>query len=247
MTVRGDFQITIKVEQMKKVANKGKSTLGVLLLIVGSFLLAGNLGFISDEIYHTFLRWPSILILIGVFQMFRKDFGSGLIVFSIGIFFLLPHLYEGFHFRDLFRYWPVLLIIAGVVFIFGKKSMHLHRMGITDSKEDLIDVVSIFGGGVTKINSDNFQGGEITCIFGGEEVNLQGAKMNANGAVIDLTTIFGGAKITIPRDWSVKVDVLSIFGGFSDKRMYEADSESEGKVLTIKGVAIFGGGELRNF
>ncbi len=232
---------------MKKVVNKGKSTLGVLLLIVGSFLLAGNLGFISEDIYYTFLRWPSILILIGVFQMLRKDFGSGLIVFSIGFFFLLPHLYDGFHFRDIFRFWPVLLIVAGVVFIFGKKSIHHHKLGVSERNEDILDVVSIFGGGVTKINSDNFQGGEITCIFGGEEVNLQGAKMSPEGAVIDLTTVFGGTKMTIPRDWSVKVDVISIFGGFSDKRMYEADKDQEGKILTIKGVAIFGGGELRNF
>ncbi len=232
---------------MSKNINKGRSAIGVLLLIIGSFMLAGNFGFISDEIYYALFRWPSILVLIGVFQMIKKDFGHGLLVFAVGVFFLMPYLSDGIQFSDLVKYWPVLLIIAGVVFIFGKKSRYIHKLDVKGGKDDVLDVVSIFGGGITKNNSDNFQGGEITCIFGGEEVNLQGAKMNHNGAVIDLTTVFGGTKISIPRDWNVKVDVVSIFGGFSDKRMYESNSEAVDKVLTIKGVAVFGGGELRNF
>ncbi len=232
---------------MRKSVHNGKAVLGILLFIVGSFLLAGNLGFISDDIYYTFFRWPSILILIGIFQMVRKDVSSGLIVFSIGVFFILPRIIEGFHIGDLFRYWPVLLIIAGLVFIFGKKNFKNGKFGSKDRNEDVLDIVSIFGGGVTKVNSDSFQGGEITCVFGGAEVNLQGVEIHPDGAVIDLTTLFGGTKISIPRDWSVKVDIISIFGGFTDKRMYESSSDSDSKVLTIKGVAIFGGGELRNF
>ncbi|WP_066630100.1 LiaI-LiaF-like domain-containing protein [Labilibacter marinus] len=233
---------------MEKIFNKGKASLGLILLIVGGFLLLGNLGLIPHEIYHTFFRWPSILIVVGIFQIIRKDFGSGLIVISVGTFFLLPHVVNGFHFRDIFMYWPALLIIAGVVFIFGKKGGEASSNWFSSSsKEDVVDVVSIFGGGVTKIESDDFKGGEITCIFGGAEINLQNAQISPEGAVIELTTIFGGSKLTVPRDWSVRVEVVSIFGGFADKRIYESEPGENTKTLVIKGAAIFGGGELRNF
>ena len=233
---------------MEKIFNKGKSSLGLLLLVVGGFLLLGNLDIIPGDIYYTFFRWPSILILVGIFQLMRKDYGSGLIVISVGTFFLLPYVMDDFHFSDIFKYWPVLLIIAGIVFVFGRKNKAGDsKWFVNESKDDVIDTVSIFGGGVTKINSTNFKGGEITCIFGGEEINLQNAELSPEGAVIELTTIFGGSKITVPRDWNVRVDIVSIFGGFADKRMYESQVEEGSKTLIIKGAAIFGGGELRNF
>ena len=233
---------------MEKIINKGKSSLGLILLVVGGFLLLGNLGYIPHDIYSRFFRWPSLLILVGIFQLIRKDFTSGLIVISVGAFFLMPYVLDDFNYRDIFRLWPVLLIIAGIIFVFGKKPNKTNSKWFANqSKDDVVDVVSIFGGGVTKIDSPNFKGGEITCIFGGEEVNLQNSHLSAEGAVIELTTIFGGTKIVIPRDWNVRVEVVSIFGGFADKRIYESESGQKDKTLIIKGAAIFGGGELRNF
>ncbi|MCW3805264.1 LiaI-LiaF-like domain-containing protein [Plebeiibacterium marinum] len=232
---------------MEKIANKGKSALGVILLIVGLFLLGGNLGIIPNDIYNIFHRWPSILLLIGIFQLIRKDISSGLITLTFGIVLLMAFASDSFHFRDVIKFWPAVLIVAGISFIFRKKSFAQRKWLHKGVADDVLDVVSIFGGGVTKINSSNFLGGEITCIFGGEEVNLQSASLAEEGAVIELTTIFGGSKITVPRNWNVKVDVVSIFGGFSDKRMYEPETGSEKKTLVIKGIAVFGGGELRNF
>jgi hypothetical protein len=41
----------------------------------------------------------------------------------------------------------------------------------------------------------------------------------------------------------VQVEVVSIFGGFSDKR--HSSTIDRDKKLIIKGVAIFGGGEIK--
>jgi len=232
---------------MEKIRKSGKAALGFVFLLVGGFMLAGNMGLVPHEIYHSLFRWPSILILIGIFHFIKRDFTPGIILSSIGVFFLMPHLIDSFNYGDVFTFWPVLLIVVGVVFIFGKQSYNKGKYKVSGNKDEIIEAISIFGGGVTKIDSDNFKGGEITCIFGGEEVNLQDAKMSEEGAVIEMTTVFGGTKITVPRDWNVKVEVVSIFGGFADKRMYASDNPSGYKTLIIKGTAIFGGGELRNF
>ena len=42
-------------------------------------------------------------------------------------------------------------------------------------------------------------------------------------------------------------DVISVFGGFSDKRNTIMPNQNiEDKTLVIKGLVIFGGGEIRN-
>ncbi len=60
--------------------------------------------------------------------------------------------------------------------------------------------------------------------------------------------VFGGSKIIVPQDWDVKVEVSAVFGGFTDKRIKSPEIERDlSRTLIIKGIAIFGGGELTNF
>ncbi len=231
---------------MKEFGKSNRNTFGVFLLIVGGFLLLGNLDIIPGDIYYALCRWPSLLILYGLMKIIRKDLSHGLIVMAVGIFFLMPHLSNNIEYRDVFRYWPVLIILAGISFMFGKNRQRHREWNKSVKNEDVIDVVALFGGGVTKVESDNFQGGEITCIFGGAEVNFQSAALCPQGATIEFTTVFGGAKLMVPKEWNVKVEVVSIFGGFSDKRIYPVENGNSANTLLIKGTAIFGGGELRN-
>jgi hypothetical protein len=57
--------------------------------------------------------------------------------------------------------------------------------------------------------------------------------------------VFGGCKLIVPADWEIKVEVNAVFGGFSDKRLnLPTITEKSGKILIIKGVAVFGGGEI---
>ena len=87
-----------------------------------------------------------------------------------------------------------------------------------------------------------------TAIFGGSEINLSRCKLAEGKNIIDVFMIFGGSNIVVPPDWSIKIDVLSIFGGFSDKRQnFTDESKKENKELYIKGLAIFGGGEIKNY
>ena len=47
-------------------------------------------------------------------------------------------------------------------------------------------------------------------------------------------------------NWDVKIDVIAIFGGFSDKRRNMTTSSEGDRRLVIKGIAIFGGGEIKS-
>ena len=45
----------------------------------------------------------------------------------------------------------------------------------------------------------------------------------------------------VPSDWDVKIEVVAIFGGYSDKRVISAVSPD--KRLVVKGISLFGGGD----
>jgi len=63
---------------------------------------------------------------------------------------------------------------------------------------------------------------------------------------LEVTMIFGGSKFIVPEDWDIKLEITSVFGGFSDKRQRTIVVPDKSRQLVISGVAIFGGGEITN-
>ncbi len=115
------------------------------------------------------------------------------------------------------------------------------------SSDDVLDDVAVFGGGDRVISSQQFQGGRITNIFGGSKYNMSTAKLAQGRHYLEVVMIFGGSKFIIPENWDVKIEVTSIFGGFSDKRVKSLVSKDQDRTLVITGTTLFGGGEIVNF
>jgi hypothetical protein len=111
--------------------------------------------------------------------------------------------------------------------------------------EDFIDAVAVFGGIDKMVFSKTFKGGEIVCIFGGGEINLSQADFE-KVATVNVTAIFGGLKLTVPPNWSVRSELNPVFGGIDDKRSHTAVPDPD-KVLILKGTVIFGGVDIRSF
>ena len=59
--------------------------------------------------------------------------------------------------------------------------------------------------------------------------------------------IFGGTKLIVPEEWDVKVEITSVFGGFSDKRVRSVVEKDSGSMIVITGACVFGGGEIVNY
>ena len=114
------------------------------------------------------------------------------------------------------------------------------------SQEDFVDSTSIFGGANKIILSKDFKGGDIVNIFGGTELNLTQADINGK-AELEMTTIFGGTKLIIPSNWSIKSEATIIFGGIEDKRALPPAASTTDKILVLKGTVIFGGIEIKSF
>ena len=234
------------IEKHSKRKSNKLSLLGIIFIVVGAVLIAKKMDIIPASISHIIISWQMLLIGIGVANILTKaNYRSGLILISIGTFFILPKMFDiPFEVREMF--WPAIFIVIGVLMV-SVKNRH-RSFGNNESSEHCIDMLTLFGGGNRKITSDQFIGGKVTSIFGGSEIDLTGASLRDNECEVDVFTMFGGAEITVPRGWEVQVDVTSIFGGFDDKRgpVELTDGEFK-KTLVIKGFTIFGGGEVKSY
>jgi predicted membrane protein len=218
--------------------------LGILFVAIGSLLMLENLDLLPYDLSHIFISWPMLLIVIGIYNLSRKASSAGFILIGIGSYFLIPRIFDvPEHFFH--NFWPVILVIVGIVFITQWNRKPSLPMGNGEvNNNDILDETAIFGGRNMSLVSEQFRGGKITAIFGGSKVNLLYCKP-VDGCIIDVATIFGGTKIIVPENWNIKTEVVSIFGGFEDKRGNSVISRvDQSKIVVIKGVAIFGGGEI---
>jgi predicted membrane protein len=226
------------------------SLAGISLVIIGIILLAGNLGMIPQEFWDIIYQWPTVFLIIAIINLLKRKFLLSFVLSALWVFFVLPDIFPEIRIDRLKDFWPVLIVLVGILFLNTHKknrSFRYEKEKNPRNSNDTIEEVAIFSGNIKRIESSNFQGGEITSIFGGTELFLNNSKLSPEGATIELVNVFGGVKFIVPKDWNVKIEVTSIVGGFADKRVYIGDETTSKQTLTIKGITILGGGELTNF
>jgi predicted membrane protein len=215
--------------------------IGIIIIAVGGLLLLGNLDIIDYTIPSFLLSWKSILIIIGLIVIANSGNNStGLILIGIG---LIAHLPE---------FWPVILIVLGLYLIARTKGFGKFYSPSENSSEPFVDGervndVAVFGGGKKYFQTNNFRGGKITAIFGGSEIDLIDCKLAEGDNILDVFAMFGGSTILVPSEWRVELDLIPIFGGFSDSRRKDPNLvQPTDRKLKVKGFVLFGGGEIKN-
>lgn len=228
--------------------HNNRAITGVILVLVGLFLVMRNTGIFPDFIDHVIFSWPMLLVTIGLVITIGSSGSksSGVILMAIGAFFLIPHIFrETF---DVNMFWPAIFIIIGIVFIFSKRRGWNSVSTSAPVGDDYIDYVHVFSGGERQIVSDNFRGGKVTAVFGGSEIDLTKAKLAPGVSEIELACVFGGTTIIVPDDWNIKIDVVPVLGGFGDSRkLNPGRTVDTTRQLIIKGAVVFGGGEVKSY
>ena len=225
-----------------------RAIIGVVLVMVGLFLVLRNTGIFPDFIDHVIFSWPMLLVAIGlVMTLGASEKTSGVIVMAVGGFFLIPMIFrETFHAYNMF--WPSIFIIIGVIFISSKRRgwNSVASAGIVG--DDYIDYVNVFSGGERQIVSENFKGGRISAVFGGMELDLTKAKLAPGRNELEIACVFGGATFIVPDDWNISIEVTPVLGGFSDSRkLIPGRIIDTTRQLVIKGAVVFGGGEIKSY
>lgn len=231
--------------------------IGIILLLFGSVFLLRQMGIVLPD---WLFSWQMALIVLGLFIGVRKSFqgATWLILILIGTIFLINE----FVFLDELRRFilPIILIGSGLFFIFRPKKTYDYIQydatgnpletplpgGVVPSNEDFIDTTAIFGGCKRKVYSKTFRGGDMVNIFGGSEIDLTQADFTGT-AVIEATTLFGGATLLVPSHWNVISNAVAILGEVKDKRVMTNIPDNSNKTLIIKGTVIFGGVDIKSF
>lgn len=251
-TIMDYNRITEKQKNKSCKKQDGLPVIGFFFIGLGIVFLLDRLHLIPNEWRSIIISWQVLLIFIGTINIFRNHARfPGLILILVGTAFILPEIVHiPFETKQLL--WPLIMIIVGAAILLkGKhfKTPHIFNQNQENHViSEKIDEVAIFGGGKRVITTQNLQGGNITAIFGGLEIDLSDAEIQDDVIILEVAAIFGGATIIVKPEWDVQVQVSSIMGGFSDKRkVYKNDSKEGAKRLIIKGAAIFGGGEVKSF
>ena len=225
--------------------------LGGILIILGGIFLLNTMDVLHFRFANVVFSWPFIMLVIGVFILVNteKKFLGG-ILSGIGALFLIPRVFPEVDYNAGIIF-PIILIVLGAYIILKRRKVESESTPFSDTSQvnkDKIDDVSIFGGGTKIISSSNFQGGNVTAIFGGSEINLMNCQLADGDNILDVLCIFGGTTIIVPKEWNVVINVTSILGGFSNKAIRNPSIViDQSKTLHIKGLAMFGGGEVKTY
>lgn len=233
-----------------KRADQGRIFWGLILIILGTLFLFDQLGEIDfGEIISTY--WPAIFIILGLSILVGSGFrstGPGLFFILFGAFFLLMRL-EILH-RSLWHYWPVFVIAAGLWILLRPA---FERGGGPEEKKspdaaltaDELGVSAVFAGLKRRVESPAFKGGKAEVVLGSFDLDLTGAGLAGDEAVLYLSAVLGSIVIRAPRDWQVVLEGSPVLGDIEDKRRPAAPTERK-ITLRIKGSAVLGSIEVKD-
>lgn len=208
---------------------------GLMVVALGVILLLQNLGVINYDSWrnHSSVFFGSGLICAGVFAVIAsvRLWVAGVPLVMVGVGMILRGV--GVVDINIWKFfWPVLVIVAGLALIF--------RFGPSRQKAADANKVAVFYGDGSRVKG-KYDGGSLTAIFGGVELDLRDAKIT-NNAVIEVLVFCGGVSVLVPENIVVENDVRGILGDSDDKTSASASAKTK---LYIRGECILGGFEVK--
>ncbi|MDA3844326.1 MAG: DUF5668 domain-containing protein [Candidatus Kapabacteria bacterium] len=216
-----------------------KNFLAIALIIFGIGLILEQMSWIDLSIAQW---WPLIVIGFGLKLLYStKGLTSGLLLTTVGLILLAHQL----HFITSFWsfMWPSLLIIFGISMIAGKsrrkQKSAAGKQGFKQNTADEFDVNCLFTSIDQKLNSENFRSGSVSVLFGSAEVDLSQSRIATNGAIVDLSCIFGELTLIVPNECKVISNGTPIFGKLSDRTFNKNNLNADTPTIEINYSLVF--------
>lgn len=223
---------------------RSRIIIGLLLIILGAGFLLDKLDILNfSDLLSDW--WALIFVIIGLVQLFKRNRGSAL----PGLFFiLLGVVLLGRKVADinvLEYFWPVLIIVIGFLFIFRKRKNRRFEGRKQIELKNVLKNTTIFSGSDIRSNSQKFEGGEVTAVFGGTKIDLRDVRLAEGGAHLELNVVFGGITLIIPQNMQIEASGTPLFGGWEDKT-HSTSANGEVSTLYLVCNPLFGGIEIKN-
>ena len=248
-----------------------KIVVGILIMVVGAFLLLNNLlnnmGFFVPDVYHFVISWQTLLIAIGLILLFDKPTDhktAGIVLIVIGGLFMLPKIFP-LNIGSLVV--PVAIIAVGIGFVIKaatrknenneiwlnghpdwKEHFKNFEKNVTTDRGGIVRKEYVFSASKEKWTQGKLRNVEIEATFSGVELDFTQAELADDikvAAYIKVKSVFSGVILYVPDDWNIMVQKSGVFGGFTDSRPNKVLQASGDKLVVLEVEAVFGGGEIR--
>ncbi|MDO9549234.1 MAG: LiaF-related protein, partial [Candidatus Marinimicrobia bacterium] len=147
------------------------------------------------------------------------------------------------HWHQIWRLWPVILIIIGIGMLLKRSSKNAgDTSDFMASSDDRLEINSIFSSTERQISSQQFRGGEINAVFGNIKLDLRSAKVVPEGCHLRANAIFGSIEIYVSPGASVNFKGFQFLGRVDNL----ATVSGSGPTITIDGDAVFGNIRISN-
>lgn len=230
--------------QEQRAQSVGRLIIGLGIILVGALILLDNLEVM--EARHLFRYWPVLLVAYGAYRLILPGPGKGFggLILVVGAVLLA----NAMDLTDinLWELWPVLIILLGLSLIFRARTLGggSAEGEAASTAENTVSGTAILGGFKRVVTADDFRGASLTAIMGGCELDLTGATIKEQQAVVDVFAFWGGVELRVPPTWQVQVEATPILGGVEDKTRPTPGAAL--KRLVIRGQAVMGGVEISN-
>jgi predicted membrane protein len=232
-------------------------TFALLVIGIGLLLLCLNGGMLPVAWKCFFISWPMLLFVLGCSALCKIHYVPGIILTSIGTFFLVQRFPGGsFDGQFVSTWWPVFIIIGGGLIFFSillKPKQFIrarrHKKGCwednhfstqKENSDGAINYKLVFSGMEQVILDPVFKGGIIETVFGGMELDLRLTALREGDTYLYVKTVFGGVDIKAPDSWLIEIRSDSAFGGVTDDRSKSRDFDHSKKLIIVAN-AVFGG------
>ena len=233
---------------------------GLLIVLFGGCLLLNNLGLLHLHLYARYL-WPCGVILLGLCIAIanrRLDFFS-LALMAGGTYWLLVsmHIVR----RVGFSIWgPCLLVLLGLTMLFPRRN-HIptyeapndtdtqrraedadvgERPTASTTQGDGVVRSSVyFGSDNRRVGGPHFAALYATTVFGSTKLDLCDFQAAADTCPVNISCVFGGFDLYVPRDWRVeRRGMTCALGSLALKGAPNPDAHH---ILVLDGLVAFGG------
>jgi hypothetical protein len=213
-------------------APRSRALLGLVLIGIGLLLTLDSAGILRSGGIGRW--WPLLPIGIGIVKVRQPradgQRAAGVAFLLLGGFFLLMNVLA------IGAAWPLLMVAFGV-FLLWRGLERPQPEAVPPVPSPYITEMALMGYLKRIPAARNFQGGSVTAVMAGVELDLRQAALADGTAVIDVVAFWGGIEIKVPRGWTVDGRVVPLMGGFENK----AEPAPPGSPrIVVRGHAIMG-------
>lgn len=226
------------------MSNFSKVLWGIVFIALG--IVIGLNALDITDINFFFRGWWTLIIiipcLIGLFDSKNESQTGNIIGVTIGVALLLAT-------RGIINFslvWkmiiPTIFVAIGLSIIFNETIKSKISNKVKEATKDgLENITATFAEQKVNKDGEEFKGANLDAVFGGVNLDLRKANID-NEAAIKASAIFGGIEIFVPESVNVKVKGTPIFGGVSNKSIYNKENT---KTLYIDAFCMFGGVDIK--